>query len=112
MATDKTHKIPNAPNLRFPEFDGEWRETSIGDVADVIGGGTPDTTVSSYWDGDISWFTPTEIGQIKYVRKSKRTISEKGLCNSSAKLLPHGAILLTTRATIGEASIALNTCTH
>ena len=80
-------------------------------MADVIGGGTPDTTVSSYWDGDIAWFTPTEIGQIKYVRKSKRTISEKGLYNSSAKLLPLGAILLTTRATIGEASIALNTCT-
>ena len=111
MATDKTHKIPNAPNLRFPGFEGEWKETVIGDVADVIGGGTPDTTVSSYWDGDIAWFTPTEIGHNKYVRKSKRTISEKGLCNSSAKLLPLGAILLTTRATIGETSITLNACT-
>ena len=111
MATDKTHKIPNAPNLRFPGFEGEWKETIIGDVADVIGGGTPDTTVSSYWDGDIAWFTPTEIGHNKYVRKSKRTISEKGLCNSSAKLLPLGAILLTTRATIGETSITLNACT-
>ena len=97
--------------MRFPEFEGEWKETIIGDVADVIGGGTPDTTVSSYWDGDIAWFTPTEIGHNKYVRKSKRTISEKGLCNSSAKLLPLGAILLTTRATIGETSITLNACT-
>ena len=97
--------------MRFPGFSGEWTETTIGNVADVIGGGTPDTTVSSYWDGDTAWFTPTEIGQKKYVGRSKRTISEKGLGNSSAKLLPVGAILLTTRATIGEASIALNACT-
>ena len=52
----------NVPNLRFPEFSGEWVTKSINDLAVVIGGGTPDTTVKSYWDGEIQWFTPSEIG--------------------------------------------------
>jgi len=77
----------------------------------VVGGGTPDTTVKSYWGGDIQWFTPSEIGKNKYVDFSKRTITRDGLDNSSAKLLPLHTILLSSRATVGECSIASNECT-
>ena len=97
--------------MRFPEFSGEWEKVSIADIADVIGGGTPDTSVAEYWNGHILWYTPSEIGKEKYVNLSDRTISEAGLKNSSAKLLPKGTILLSTRATIGECSIADNECT-
>ena len=76
----------------------------------VIGGGTPDTTVKSYWDGEIQWFTPSEIGKNKYVDSSLRTITEVGLNNSSAKLLPPNTILLSSRATIGECSLSLREC--
>ena len=76
----------------------------------VIGGGTPDTSIKSFWDGDIQWFTPSEIGKNKYVDCSSRTISEEGLNNSSAKLLPPNTILLSSRATIGECSISLREC--
>ena len=77
----------------------------------MVGGGTPDTTVKSYWGGDIQWFTPSEIGKNKYVDFSLRTITRDGLDNSSAKLLPLHTILLSSRATVGECSIASNECT-
>ncbi|RGM09788.1 restriction endonuclease subunit S [Bacteroides stercoris] len=96
--------------MRFPEFSGEWVTKSINDLAVVIGGGTPDTTVKSYWDGEIQWFTPSEIGKNKYVDSSLRTITEVGLNNSSAKLLPPNTILLSSRATIGECSLSLREC--
>ena len=96
--------------MRFPEFTGEWKTKLINDLAVVIGGGTPDTTIKSYWDGEIQWFTPSEIGKNKYVDSSLRTITEEGLNNSSAKLLPPNTILLSSRATIGECSLSLREC--
>ena len=76
----------------------------------MIGGGTPETDNVNYWNGGIQWFTPSEVGQSKYIEKSERTISIEGLSKSSAKLLPVGTLLLSTRATVGECSIALNEC--
>jgi type I restriction enzyme S subunit len=100
------------PKYRFKEFenDGEWCETTLGDIGNFIGGGTPDTTKAEYWNGDIQWYTPTEVKEGK-VGKSIRTITELGLKNSSAKLLPKGSLLLTTRATIGDIAIADFECT-
>ena len=110
MANNNNKDKCNVPNFRFPEFCGEWVTKSINDLAVVIGGGTPDTTVKSYWDGEIQWFTPSEIGKNKYVDSSLRTITEVGLNNSSAKLLPPNTILLSSRATIGECSLSLREC--
>jgi type I restriction enzyme S subunit len=95
--------------LRFKGFQGEWEEKTLGTIAEIIGGGTPDTTIDEYWNGDIQWFTPSEI-KSNYVSKSQRTITELGLNKSSAKLLPVGSILITTRATIGEVTIATEAC--
>ena len=105
------HNKLNVPNLRFKEFQGEWEKTKFGDIAVVVGGGTPDTNTSQYWNGKIQWFTPSEIGRNKYVYNSVRTISEEGLNKSSAKLLPIGTILLSSRATVGECSINKKECT-
>lgn len=107
-------KLKKVPKLRFKDDDGsefpEWEEKKLGEVCEIIGGGTPDTKTDSYWNGSIPWFTPSEIGLKKYVHTSQRTISEEGLKHSSAKLLPIGAILLTTRATLGEMSITTVPC--
>ena len=100
----------NIPKLRFKEFSGDWEDKTINDVANIIGGGTPDTTVKEYWNGNIQWFTPTEIKSM-YISNSKRTISELGLKKSSAKILPKGSLLLSTRATVGDVGIAVNECT-
>lgn len=101
--------------LRFKDSDGddypEWEDKRLGEIGEIIGGGTPPSGVIEYWNGNIQWFTPSEIGKNKYVNKSLRTITEIGLKNSSAKLLPKGTILLSSRATIGEKSIALEKVT-
>lgn len=96
------------PKIRLKGFTGEWNETTIGDIAHVVGGGTPSTGNPVYWNGDIQWFTPSEVGKDKYVYASERTITRVGLDESSARLLPANSILLSSRATIGEMSI--NTC--
>lgn len=99
--------------LRFKDENGtdyaDWEEKKLGEVCEIIGGGTPDTNISEYWGGEIQWFTPTEI-KSDFVSNSIRTITELGLQKSSAKKLPIGTILLTTRATIGEVSIAIKEC--
>lgn len=93
------------PKLRFKdsrrqEFP-EWINQRIGEVSiKVISGGTPDTNNARYWNGNINWLTPKEINS-KYVKSSLRKISELGNQKSSAKLLPKGTVILTTRASIG-----------
>lgn len=100
------------PALRFPEFRGTkgWEEKKMGEIGNFIGGGTPNTNNPEYWDGEILWYTPTEIKNGR-LNNSNRKITEQGLRNSSAKLLPKGAILITTRATIGEVAISEKECT-
>ncbi|WRE94116.1 restriction endonuclease subunit S [Helicobacter pylori] len=83
----------------------DWKKVRLGDIAEIIGGGTPSTQITSFWNGSINWFTATEIGITKYVYKSQRTITPLGLKKSSAKLLPIGTILLTSRASIGDCAI-------
>ncbi|WP_121028653.1 restriction endonuclease subunit S [Helicobacter pylori] len=82
-----------------------WQRVRLGDIAEIIGGGTPSTQITPFWNGSINWFTPTEIGITKYVYKSQRTITPLGLKKSSTKLLPIGTILLTSRASIGDCAI-------
>ena len=77
----------------------------MGDIADIVGGGTPSTGNQSYWDGDIDWYAPAEIGEQSYVSKSKKTITELGLKKSSARILPVGTVLFTSRAGIGNTAI-------
>lgn len=96
--------------LRFNGFTKVWESTKIGEIAEVVGGGTPKTEVEEYWNGEIKWFTPSEIGKTKYIFDSERHITNEGLKNSSAKLLPKNTILLSSRATVGEISIASTEC--
>ncbi len=85
-----------------------WREVRLGDIADVVGGGTPKTSVTEYWDGDIPWLTPKDLSNYKnrYISHGSRNISQLGLKQSSAKLVPKGTVLLTTRAPVGYLAIA------
>lgn len=104
----------SVPKLRFKDDDGrefpDYVATELLDIAEIVGGGTPDTNNPEYWNGDIEWFTPTEI-KTKYAKNSIRTITEAGLKASSAKMLPVGTLLFSSRATVGEVSIAQRECT-
>lgn len=100
-------------HLRFPGHehvkivDGVpqgWGRRTMADVAETVGGGTPSTTVSAYWDGgDITWFSPTDLtnNDCLALLDSGKKITESGLRNSSAKMLPPETILMSSRASIG-----------
>ncbi|MCI4128352.1 restriction endonuclease subunit S [Bacillus paralicheniformis] len=94
------------PEVRFEGFSGEWEERKLNEVAEIIGGGTPSTAVQEYWDGDIDWYSPVEIGKEIYAVGSQRKITSLGLKKSSAKVLPaNKTILFTSRAGIGDMAI-------
>ena len=93
---------------RLPGFSGEWGVTTLGEVADIKNGATPSTQIGAYWNGPILWCTPTDITATsgKYLLETKRSITEAGFASCAASLLPVGALLLCSRATIGEIKIA------
>jgi len=87
-----------------------WKKVKLGDVAEIVGGGTPKTNVKEYWNGKIPWITPRDLSGFKgkYITHGERNISKLGLDNSSAKLLPKETVLLSTRAPVGYLAIAKN----
>lgn len=98
--------------LRFPGHehvrirDGvpeRWERKTIADVSETIGGGTPSTTRSEYWDGDITWVVPSDVTKsgCLVLLDSERKITEAGLRNSSARMVPPNTILMTSRASVG-----------
>lgn len=114
MTAAVNQKIPEGyKQTELGVIPADWDIKSLGEVVDVVGGGTPSTAILKYWNGSINWFTPTEIGNEKYVYKSKRKISDEGLKNSSAKILNEGTVLLTSRAGIGDLAILkIRACTN
>ena len=93
------------PKRRFKGFSDAWEQRKLGDIATITGGGTPSTNISEYWNGDIDWYSPVEIGEKRYASGSIRKITKLGLEKSSAKILPVGTVLFTSRAGIGNTAI-------
>ena len=103
----------NIPEIRFAGFTDAWEQRKLGELADIVGGGTPSTGVSDYWDGNIDWYAPAEIAEQIYLTSSQRKITEEGYNHSSAKMLPVGTVLFTSRAGIGKTAIlARKGCTN
>jgi type I restriction enzyme S subunit len=92
------------------DIPSSWVWTRLKNIGEVIGGGTPSTSIKEYWDnGDIVWVTPAYMSSLNsnYVSDSYRKITKLGLEKSSAKLMPKGSIIMSSRAPIGY--IAINT---
>jgi len=85
----------------------DWEVIQISDVADIKGGGTPSTKKPHFWNGAIPFLTPSDVTSHRtlHISRSSRYITEEGLKQSSAKLMPRGSVLMTSRATIGEVAI-------
>ncbi|MCP4051396.1 MAG: restriction endonuclease subunit S [bacterium] len=99
-------KGADVPEIRFKGFTGTWNLSKLRDIADITGGGTPGTNIKEYWDGDIDWYSPTEIGNAMYANGSIKKITSLGLEKSSAKILPaYKTVLFTSRAGIGDMAI-------
>ena len=97
--------LTREPRCFLGSFDFSWEQRKLGDIADIVGGGTPSTGNQSYWDGDIDWYAPAEIADQIYANSSQKKITGLGYENSSAKMLPPGTVLFTSRAGIGKTAI-------
>ena len=96
----------SVPEIRFAGFTDPWEQRELVDIAEIVGGGTPDTNNSNYWDGDIDWYAPAELGNNIYAESSTRKITQAGFDSCSTKMLPADkTILFTSRAGIGNTAI-------
>ena len=104
----------SVPEIRFAGFTDPWEQRKLVDIAEIVGGGTPDTNNSNYWDGDIDWYAPAELGNNIYAESSTRKITQAGFDSCSTKMLPADkTILFTSRAGIGNTAILRHSaCTN
>jgi type I restriction enzyme S subunit len=103
-------RFPGREHTRITKgLPAEWEKKRIADVAECLGGGTPSTNSPEYWeDGDVTWVTPTDVTRNRHfvLLDSGKKITEAGLKNCSAKLVPPHAILMTSRASVGFFALA------
>jgi type I restriction enzyme S subunit len=84
----------------------EWKTYRLSDLINLVGGGTPKTTVPEYWNGEIPWLSVVDFGKsIKKVYQTEKSITEKGLNESSTKILKEGQIIISARGTVGELAV-------
>jgi type I restriction enzyme S subunit len=97
----KKHKEKEKPTTNSKRKD--WFISSIGEECKVVNGGTPKTSFPAYWDGEIRWITPAEMGKrdTPFISETRRTITQEGVRDSSATLLPPYSVILSSRAPIG-----------
>jgi len=92
-----------------------WQVKKLGEIGEIVSGGTPSTKVTEYWNGNISWISPADLSgyKEKIILKGRKSISDSGLKNSSSRLMPKGSVLFSSRAPIGYVVIAGNeVCTN
>ncbi len=112
QGVSRTREVPDRrPGERFQEMSmatTEWKETTLGDVCLVESGGTPSTANNTYWSGSVSWITPRDLAshEGRWIEQGEKNITEEGLRNSSARLLPKNTVLFSSRAPIGYVAIA------
>ena len=89
---------------KIPE---SWEIKSISDVSEIYLGGTPMTTVKEYWNGDIKWASAKDLASCssRYIHETERKITQKGLENSAAKILPKNTLVITSRGTVGKIAL-------
>lgn len=99
-------------NVNLPPY---WKSVKLGEIGEIISGGTPSTIIPEYWEGKIIWITPADLTgyKEKIILKGRKSITEVGLKNSSTRLMPKGSVLFSSRAPIGYVAIAGNElCTN
>ena len=107
----KSRLLPEITKEEIPfEIPKSWGWVRLEELGEIIGGGTPKTSMSEFWDGDIAWLTPADMKNIKgkYASSGAKNITQLGLDKSSARLMPAGTILYSSRAPIGYIAIADN----
>lgn len=90
-----------------------WEVRKLKYLGQIMNGATPSSTVPAFWDGNITWVTPIDINDLKYINRSDRMITQQGYMSCGTSLVPKGSVILTTRAPIGKPTIAnIPLCTN
>lgn len=106
IAAENNLKPKQVPELRFGEFEKDWKEIQLGELGKFKGGGTPDTTIEKYWNGEIPWISSSDIieNDIHQI-KINRWINIDAIANTATKIIPKGSILLISRVGVGKLAI-------
>ena len=96
MKTEQEHN-----NEQCTMNNVQWKKVKLGEVGEIISGGTPSTTNETFWDGDVLFVTPLDLGRNNKIDSTLRTISELGVKNSSANKIKAHSLAISTRAPIG-----------
>ena len=99
-------KMKNSGVEWIGEIPEHWEVKRLRNLGKIVNGATPSSGVTSFWDGDITWITPTDINNVFRINQSERTITEQGYRSCGTSIVPKGSVVLTTRAPIGKAVIA------
>ena len=85
-------------------YDQAETEVGFTEMIQILGGGTPKTGESSYWNGDIPFFTPKDVG-FPYTLTTEKTITEEGLAHCNSRLYPINTVFVTARGTVGKVGL-------
>lgn len=108
-------QIGHAPEEMPFELPASWKWASLNSIGTIVSGATPKTSVAEFWNGDINWVTPADLGKSssKWISHGSRFLTKAGLKSCSAVLMPKGSIVYSSRAPIGHIAIAANElCTN
>lgn len=86
------------------ELPTGWAWTTVGEIYNIVGGGTPSTGIAEYWEGDIPWITSADIYGLKDI-KPRKQITQKAIENSATSLVPKGSLIVVTRVGLGKIAI-------
>ena len=94
------------------QLTGGWQCARLGKLCTVVSGSTPSTLVPGYWNGDIAWVTPADLGKLTlpHIRVTERSISSDGLASCGAQMVPPGTVVMSSRAPIGHLAVAAVPC--
>ena len=98
------------PTIRFEEFSEEWEEWKLSDIcSDTYGGGTPKTSETQYWNGNIPWIQSSDLIDQQLIGvMPKKQVTEKGIKFSATKLIPENSIAIVTRVGVGKLAFFCN----
>jgi type I restriction enzyme S subunit len=97
-------ELQSVDGTELPKLPEEWLWTSIGQIYDIVGGGTPSTSVDKYWTGSIPWITSADIYGLKDIRPRKN-ITKCGIENSATNMVPEGSLIVATRVGLGKIAL-------
>lgn len=96
----------NAPQLRFSGFNDVWKQVSLKNLGEFIGGGTPSKSIKEFWKGQIPWVSSSDISDDNFKAKITRFITEDAVVRSATKKIPKGSLLIVSRVGVGKVAIA------